>query len=1224
MARRPPSWVWAVPVVVLLASPVLGVAVPAPGGTSSPGAQGAGSGGPAAPWAGSETVSTDGGAARPLADAPAPAVPHGVGAVLPPLIGPPDPNASSSTLELVNNSLAPGFSSSENLPEPGSIAFDPALDRVYVGSFESYGLAVEEVDPVAASVEGWVHGYGCLGTAESGLQYDPDNGLLYALCGPDRLLALDPANGTVLANLSLGGVRTNCSGIPPYGVGLALGSALHDVFALVLGCRNLVMDALTLDVIDDRSNSVTENISLGETNYSGDLSYFEDGVPLAFDAASGQLYVQTSYVLSTASLVITVVDPVSGDLAANLTTAWISPYPFVEYSPTLQGVLVPGWFSSGRHANWTALLRLDPVSGSATPVVKWAWPLNSTVQLVVPYAAVEGPGDTGNLTIFAFEPSTSPTGSNRFVTLVYNVSTGTEVANFTLGEDYETGVYDSVDRVMFLVEPNADVLATIEGPRWHLGPSVPLGAVAFGAAFDASSGSWYVATSPACAPPGEGILTCIQNEPGLVPETLNVTPVIEVVPSTVERSVASWPLPQGTVGGILFDPAVDELYVLSQCSTSVAPEPCLPGNASWAITSYTTSGHQVAQLPLAGRSLDWLPEGMAVDGATGNILWMALAGSSTLTLDAAAPSLGSVTTVATLTVREGLIGSVAYDPADNLAVAGFDCVNITTHAYGSCWSAFNGTTLAPVWNLTEPGTSNSAETIAFDPLNDTLFVSNGTDLFVVDPRTGVVDAAVPEPGGVTDLSFDSANNVLYFLGAQNLSEVNGSSLTILATYPIAATGFLGSVEVDPSTGVAAVTQASQGCVLFDAGPGTPRYPVEFPESGLPTSSTWGLTVGGVGQSGTGALTYFLPNGTYAYALAPPAGYVQSTLPAAGALVVDGSSVVEPTVQFRPATVPLAFVESGGVDPAGWSLTLTQVAGTPCTGACATDWSNSSTSATFSAPNGTYRYLLEGLGSGYQLTGVAPTGLVQVTGSPVTLDFGFARGPTPTIAFREGGALGGSTWCVRFAQLLSRCTANTSLRFPDLSPGAYAFSFLPPSGFVVARASGVVTLHNASVGVARPFAPQRYEVTLVGVGLALHTRWTVRIDGKTLVGREPFVAVALANGTYPYVASPVPGYHGEWSGNVTVNGTGIAVSGVYTRVLYAVTFTEEGLPGGSNWTVTVDGITRSSNTSTMTFELPNGTYVYTAAGPSLYTHPTKGSRFRVDAAPVSVVVRFRSV
>src|SRR2546425_436196 len=124
-----------------------------------------------------------------------------------------------------------------------------------------------------------------------------------------------------------------------------------------------------------------------------------------------------------------------------------------------------------------------------------------------------------------------------------------------------------------------------------------------------------------------------------------------------------------------------------------------------------------------------------------------------------------------------------------------------------------------------------------------------------------------------------------------------------------------------------------------------------------------------------------------------------------------------------------------------------------------------------------------------------------------------------------------------------------------------------------------------------------------------------IDGTTVVATIPVGSVPLgvayenANG-YVYVANAL-------SDTVSVIST--------TAQLFLVTFTESGLPYGSPWSVTLDGLVNRSTTPTITFSEPNGTHAYavgrvTGYAAYYYPSPSSGSVV-VNGAPPSVVISF---
>ena len=56
--------------------------------------------------------------------------------------------------------------------------------------------------------------------------------------------------------------------------------------------------------------------------------------------------------------------------------------------------------------------------------------------------------------------------------------------------------------------------------------------------------------------------------------------------------------------------------------------------------------------------------------------------------------------------------------------------------------------------------------------------------------------------------------------------------------------------------------------------------------------------------------------------------------------------------------------------------------------------------------------------------------------------------------------------------------------------------------------------------------------------------------------------------------------------------------------HTVSFTESGLPSGTNWSVTLDGSPESSSSSTISFSEPNGSYAYSVLSPTPADHGTR--------------------
>ena len=174
----------------------------------------------------------------------------------------------------------------------------------------------------------------------------------------------------------------------------------------------------------------------------------------------------------------------------------------------------------------------------------------------------------------------------------------------------------------------------------------------------------------------------------------------------------------------------------------------------------------------------------------------------------------------------------------------------------------------------------------------------------------------------------------------------------------------------------------------------------------------------------------------------------------------------------------------------------------------------------------------------------------------------------------------------------------------------------PSGYAVSQPAGTVTVQGNSSTVFLSFvavAAGQYPVRFNATGLPSGTNWTVTLGGgpgATTASSDgsSMVIFAEANGNYPYTVGAVAGYTATpSSGTVSVSGSSVTVA-VTFRVVprYSVTFTETGLPSGTDWSVTLDGISSSNRTSSVTFEEANGTYDYTVGVSDARWSPEPGS------------------
>ena len=178
------------------------------------------------------------------------------------------------------------------------------------------------------------------------------------------------------------------------------------------------------------------------------------------------------------------------------------------------------------------------------------------------------------------------------------------------------------------------------------------------------------------------------------------------------------------------------------------------------------------------------------------------------------------------------------------------------------------------------------------------------------------------------------------------------------------------------------------------------------------------------------------------------GYVYVTNSDQGTL-----SVLSATT--RSTDYSVAFTESGLPAGAAWSVTL---AGT----------TNSSTTSTitFSEPNGTYSFTVGGV-AGY--TASPLSGTVTVNGVAVTQAITFSPSAVATYAvtFTESGLPTGTRWSVTLAGVSKTSTATT-ITFQEPN-GTYAFSVGPVSGYTSTPSAGSLSVSGAPVSQALTFS-----------------------------------------------------------------------------------------------------------------------------------------------------------
>ena len=315
-----------------------------------------------------------------------------------------------------------------------------------------------------------------------------------------------------------------------------------------------------------------------------------------------------------------------------------------------------------------------------------------------------------------------------------------------------------------------------------------------------------------------------------------------------------------------------------------------------------------------------------------------------------------------------------------------------------------------------------------------------------------------------------------------------------------------------------------------------------------------------------------------------------------------------------------------------------------------------TSMNFTLPNGTYRYdVMRVPGSFFN---GSSRGTFSVSGgSPNVTTVRFVTPAQYSVTFVETGLPAGTNWSVRVNgwggvpvhEAQSSTTSTITFLLPN---GTYRYVVSEILGFVV-NGSSFGHFYVSGAPVPFPVAFRAlgsgafYSVTFEENGLASGTHWVVGLSatrgfgpgGKTEQSSNgTTVKFLLQNGTYRFRILPVHGYLSNVSiGRFSVVGASPPLMVVnFTAIpTYSVTFTESGLPAGTNWSVLVatqaEGwsvwpvhVLVTSNTTAIAFNLPNGSYcyrIYPVAGWHVTSGAVRGSITVSGASPPEISVVF---
>ena len=224
-----------------------------------------------------------------------------------------------------------------------------------------------------------------------------------------------------------------------------------------------------------------------------------------------------------------------------------------------------------------------------------------------------------------------------------------------------------------------------------------------------------------------------------------------------------------------------------------------------------------------------------------------------------------------------------------------------------------------------------------------------------------------------------------------------------------------------------------------------------------------------------------------------------------------------------------------------------------------------------------------------------------------------------IIFVEKGLEIGTSWSISLNGTIYSST-NNSIIFYEQN-GSYTYAIITPINgsadirYISLNSSGTVIVNGKNVTVDVSYKTQYYLTMIVtpfnGGSISPSSGW---YNAGSIVTIN-----AIPNNNFEFISWSGSG-NGSYSGNddpATIAMNGPVTEKANFTELYNMTFKESGLPSGTSWSVTLNGVTETSTNSTITFHEPYGTYSYSISLPSGYK--TSSSSGTIKTSQPSLII-----
>ena len=296
---------------------------------------------------------------------------------------------------------------------------------------------------------------------------------------------------------------------------------------------------------------------------------------------------------------------------------------------------------------------------------------------------------------------------------------------------------------------------------------------------------------------------------------------------------------------------------------------------------------------------------------------------------------------------------------------------------------------------------------------------------------------------------------------------------------------------------------------------------------------------------------------------------------AWAISINNSSLAQGIVDFSPSQYAQTFSETGLPSGTTWYLNLSN----------GQSFSSTTSTITFSEPNGTYSYTVATTDKTYEPS--PSSGTFTVNGASVSKSVAFSE-VKYTVTFTESGLPSGTTWYVNLSNGVDSGAITGSSYSFSLTNGTYSYTIATTDKtYEPSPSSGSFTVNGGSVSESITFSKVQYKVTFSETGLPAGTTWYV--NETSLTGHEVSpsdIVFMLSNGTYTFTVTNLSDYYTTTSHfTVTIDGSNVTESVLYYHWTYIT-----GTLSPGNATLTINGHSVSvSSGGSFNVSVTNGTY-----------------------------------